>query len=227
MTQNIKTGPAIIIAGILIAGAIVATNWSKGPRQEAPETPGTAAEARPIGADDHVLGDRSARIQLIEYSDTECPFCKRYHGELKAVAERHQGDLAIAYRHFPIESLHKQAMVEAAATECAARIGGNDAFWMYLDRIFETTTSNDGLDLALLPSFAEELDIDAGAFDACMRDPAIAALVEEDLAEGRALGVRGTPTTFIIDTKTGSQSSFVGARSADDLSAAIGAMLEE
>ena len=68
----------------------------------------------------------------------------------KIVAD-YKGQVAWVYRHFPIDSLHSRARKEAEATECANEFGGNTVFWQYLDKIFELTPSNDGLDPAELP----------------------------------------------------------------------------
>lgn len=109
---------------------------------------------RAVSNEDHVLGDRNAPVKLIEFSDLECPFCKRFHPTAKQVVTEYAGKVALVYRHFPLDSLHAKARKEAEATECANEQGGNDKFWAYMDRLFDVTPSNDGLDLAELPKIA-------------------------------------------------------------------------
>ena len=104
------------------------------------------AQIRPVSSEDHILGNKNAKIVIVEYSDLECPFCKVFHNTMHQVVEKSNGDVAWVYRHYPIPQLHKKAFHEAEATECAWEQKGNDGFWKYMDKLFEITTSNDGLD---------------------------------------------------------------------------------
>lgn len=164
-----------------------------------------AAEAvKPVDGDDHILGDPSALVKLVEFSDFECPFCKRTHGTFKQIMAEYgkAGKVAWVYRHFPLDSLHKKARKEAQASECANELGGNDAFWAYSDRLFEITPSNDRLDLSLLPKIAEEVGLDRGAFEAClagdMRGGKYADHIESDVQDAVASGGTGTPYIVVI-----------------------------
>lgn len=124
--------------------------------------------------------------------------------------------MAIVYRNLPLDQLHQKARPEAIASECVAKLGDNDKFWQFVDKIFETTTSNDGLDLALLPTFAKELGIDEGAFNNCLEDSEVQEALEK-VAEGASLaGAQGTPYPIVVkgDKVLG---SLPGALPADDL----------
>ncbi len=101
---------------------------------------------KPISADDHILGNIGAKIVILEYSDLECPYCKVFHKTMHQVIESNP-DIAWVYRHYPIPQLHPKAFHEAEASECAWEQGGNDAYWKYMDKIFEITPSNNGLDV--------------------------------------------------------------------------------
>ena len=136
---------SIIVAGLLIAGAVVYT-W--GPRPPAGGGPGdtqareaksgSAINVKPVTSADHILGNPQAPVKVIEFSDLECPFCKRFHPTMKQIIEEYGKDSRVAwvYRHFPLDSLHSRARKEAEASECAAELGGNEKFWAYIDPLF-------------------------------------------------------------------------------------------
>ncbi len=85
---------------------------------------------------DHVRGDRNAKVKFIEYSDFECPFCIRFHTTVKQVEKDYAKDVAIVFRHFPLEQLHPNAKPAALASECVNELGGNSAFWKFVDLAF-------------------------------------------------------------------------------------------
>ena len=149
---------------------------------------------------DHVLGNPNAEVVIVEYSDLECPFCRVFHQTLTRIMEEYGkgGSVAWVYRHFPLAQLHTKAAREAEATECAAELGGNLAFWKYINRIFEVTPSNDGLDLAKLPAIAAEVGLDRKAFEACLTSGRHASRVESEYTEATSAGGRGTPFNVLL-----------------------------
>ena len=159
---------------------------------------------KPIDKNDHILGDPSAPVKLVEFSDFECPFCKRVYPTLKQVMKEYgkTGKVALVYRHFPLDSLHQKARKEAQASECANELGGNNAFWAYADKIFEITPSNDRLDLSLLPKIAEDIGLDRSKFAACLAGDArggkYADHIESDVRDAIASGGDGTPYIVVI-----------------------------
>lgn len=195
---------AIIIAGALIAGAVFFVNRNgESPVVEEIETQTFGEEfqePRPVSDSDHVLGNPNADIIIIEYSDTECPFCKNFHSTLHTIIDEYgkDGRVAWVYRHFPLEQLHSKAPKEAEALECAAEFGGNDGFWAYADRLYEITPSNDGLNLSQLPEIAVYVGLDRNAFESCLDSGRYASHVQSDFEEAVATGGRGTPHSLIL-----------------------------
>lgn len=193
---------SIIIAGVLVAGSVI---WSVGKRAEGPATPppvppvagANIAAMRAVDASDHVRGDRGAKVMVVEYSDFECPYCKRFHDTMNATRAAYPG-ASWVYRHYPIATLHTKAAREAEAAECAAELGGADAFWKFADRIFEVTPSNDGLDPAELPAIAAYAGVDERLFASCLASGKYADAVAASVREAEALGVRGTPYAIFI-----------------------------
>jgi len=196
-------------------------------RQEA----GNAALAKNVravtAARDHIYGDPSARVSLIEYSDFECPFCKRFHPTPKKIVDAYQGKVNWVYRHFPLGFHNPGAQKQAEASECAAGIGGNDAFWRYTDVLYERTESNGkGFPLAGLVPLAEEIGLDGAEFRKCLDESRYAARVNEDLKEGISAGINGTPGNILLNNKSGEAIPRAGAAPFDVLKQLIDRLLE-
>lgn len=190
---------------------------------------GRVRNARPVDTKrDHIRGNASAEVSLIEYTDFECPFCKQFHATPKAVIERYAGRVNWVERHFPLPFHDPAARNEAIAAECAGQLGGNDVFWKYSDALFANTRSN-GSGLPETQSFeklAVATGVDAKALSQCIRDGKLAKRVEEDIADGTAAGIQATPTTVIRNNRTGASEAVAGALPADGLIAVIEQVLK-
>jgi predicted DsbA family dithiol-disulfide isomerase len=114
------------------------------------------------------------------------------------IMKEYKGKVAWIYRHFPLDVLHKKARKEAEAAECVGYLGGDSAFWLFADKIFEVTPSNDGLDHNLLPDLAFQAGVDKENFKRCLNEGRYAKNVEEDANEALKMGIRGTPTSIVI-----------------------------
>ncbi|MDO8572295.1 MAG: DsbA family protein [bacterium] len=208
---------AIIIAGAIIAGAIFYTSGKSGTIPKPVAEDGKKEEVvkiPPVTAKDHILGNPDAPVVLVEYSDTECPYCKTFHPTVKQIMDQYgkDGKVALVYRHFPLDSIHPKARKEAEGAECANNLGGNDKFWAYMDRIFEITPSNNQLDPAKILEIAKYIGLDGAKFETCLNSGKYAAHIEEDFQGGLKAGVTGTPSTFAIIKKTGEQVVIPGAQ---------------
>jgi protein-disulfide isomerase len=236
---NIPT--AIIIAGAIVAGAIIYTMKPAGPT-ERPVLGSTQAEVKPVSATDHILGNPNAKIKIVEYSDPSCPFCKNFHNTMRRIMTDYgkTGDVAWIYRHFPIDKpgtrpdggiLHPNAGHEAQALECAAAIGGNDKFWTYTNRLYEVTPSvtnisPEGLDQKQLYVIAKFAGIDETQFKDCLDSGRYKDKVEAQYTEGYNAGVSGTPSSFML-LPGGKQVAVEGAQPYETLKQSIDAVLLE
>ena len=199
--------PGAILAGALIIAAAVVYGGDIKERLQVKDTPDVQRRAGdttvspildvPVGNSDHIRGNVNAPITIVEYSDLECPFCKRFHETMKQALAEYGDKVRWVYKHFPLDQIHPKADKEAEATECAGEQGGNEVFWAYVDRVFELTPSNNGLDPALLPGIAQDLGLDKGKFESCLASGKYAELVEAQFQEGMRLGVNGTPGSFV------------------------------
>jgi len=213
--QSLTVPFAIVAAGALVAFAI----YSQGPAPvpTGDQNPGAAVvggalTAKEISSEDHLRGNPDAPVKIVEFSDLECPFCKNFHQTMLQVMDEYGNDGRVAwvYRHLPLEQIHPKARREAEASECAAKLGGNDAFWRYVDKIFEITPANNGLDLAQLPKIAQDLGLDRGAFEACLESGEFAQKISDQMQDAAAAGAQGTPYSLII-TKDGKSVPINGA----------------
>jgi protein-disulfide isomerase len=200
--NNNQIAGAILVVGILIAGAILlrgtnAPTNNNNTRTNTNPIGTTQWQGRPVSGDDHITGNPNAEIVIVEYSDLECPFCKVFHNTMRQVLSAND-NVAWVYRHYPIPQLHQKAFREAEATECAWEQGGNEAFWNYTDRIFEVTTSNDGLPDTELPNIAGEVGLDVAKFTTCLNSGKYRNKVQADVDDGVKAGVSGTPSSFIL-----------------------------
>jgi protein-disulfide isomerase len=203
---NIAVAISIIVAGLIIAGAVVFTQDNDGQINDDTSgdqvaTDGDINAITDPNDSDHIKGSLDAKVVIIEYSDTECPFCGRLHATLNQVVNDYDdADVAWIYRHLPLTQLHSKAVVEAHALECAGELGGNDGFWAYTDYLYENTPGNNRLDLDELPNFAEIVGLDRAAFEECMESERHIEGIESDYTEAvTAAGSQlGTPFNVVV-----------------------------
>lgn len=178
--------------------ALVANN----PSAAAPQTvPTEDLSPKKVSIDDDpILGDKNAKVTMIDFSDYECPFCKRYFDETFPQIKKDYidtGKIKYVYRDLPL-SFHANAHKEAQAAECAREQSGDVVYYKYHDEIFKRTTSNGtGLALTELPVIANDLGLNGNVLQKCLDSDKYKAEVDKDLADAGSVGASGTPTFFI------------------------------
>jgi protein-disulfide isomerase len=238
-SKNLGVPVAIVIAGGLIAlavyfgggqsttgnGQILAVEDEEPiPTQLAKVDDLGVGDIRPVSSDDWIRGTEDAPVTFIEYSDFECPYCKRFHETMIQIMKEYDGKVQWVYRHFPLDQLHKQARQEAVAVECAGEQGKG---WEMIDKIYEVTPSNDGLDLNSLPRLATEVGVtNVNQFNECLNSGKYDDKVAADLSDAQAAGGRGTPYSIVI-TANGDKIPVSGAQPIDKVRSVIETALEE
>ena len=134
-------------------------------------------------------GSASAPIKIVEFSDYECPFCKRAEPTVEKVMEVYGDKIRLVFRDYPLP-FHANAKPAAMAAACAEAQG---KFWEYHDKLFTSAK----LDADTLRALAGELSLDQAKFDTCLAEEKYASVVEKDMEDASAVGVRGTPAFFI------------------------------
>jgi len=137
------------------------------------------------------IGPEDAPIVIVEFSDYQCPFCRRWHEEVYAsLLNSYPGKIRLVYRHLPLTSIHPDAFPAAEAAMCA---GEQNAYWPFHEKLF----SDDALGSSVYSQYAEDLDLNLATFETCIAERKYQEAVQTDLDFAVNLGVRSTPTFFI------------------------------
>lgn len=147
------------------------------------------------------LGNNDAKVTIVEFSDFQCPFCKRYIDEThEQIKEKYidTGKVKLAYRHYPLTSIHPNAQKAGEASECANE---QDKFWDYHDKLFVEQETWSPLTLTdatnSFVDYAGELGLNTDQFRSCLDSDKYKAAVEADLEAGNKVQVDGTPAFFV------------------------------
>lgn len=205
-------GAAFISLSILVSGGIIkfkkpdTTNAVLGQANPtiAPQVPNQPPEPQgPVKVsvdDDPVLGDKNAPVTLIEFSDYECPFCKRHFEQTFSQIKKDYidtGKVKLVYRDLPLSFHDPNATNQAMAANCARDQGGDTTYFKYHDEIFKRTTSNKTFSDDNLPKIAQDLGLNVSNFKSCLDTEKYKDEVQKDLADATSAGASGTPSFFI------------------------------
>jgi len=146
------------------------------------------------------LGQADAPVTIVEFSDYQCPYCKRFFTQVFSQLKRDYidtGKVRYVFRDFPLTGIHPQAPKAHESAHCA---GEQDRYWEMHDVLFQNQKD---FSLVALSSYAGDLGLDVGAFDACLEDGQHVAAIQQDSQDGAKARVRGTPSFFIGKSGTG------------------------
>lgn len=236
--EDISPGPAplhpyvipvaILIAGAMIAGAVAYTNRGvvgtaqKSATAAVGESAGAAlSDPKLIAGNGPVLGNPEAPVAIVEFGDFQCPFCGRFFATTeKQIIDAYAktGKAKFVYRDFAF--LGPESEWAASAAQCARE---QDKYWQYHDYLYghQNGENQGAFTKDNLKRFALALGLDAGSFNSCLDSDKYLSYVRKDTAEGRTLGVNGTPTNFINGT------AMIGALPFEQFSAVIDAELNK
>jgi protein-disulfide isomerase len=212
---SIIIGSTIIALSILLSGGVLEVKGLTGKKMGTTATASTAPAASSVPAaaapdtgpvkvsidDDAVLGDKNAPLTMVEFSDYECPFCKRYFDQTYPELKKNYidtGKLKVVFRDLPLTFHDPMATKEAVAANCAKEQGGDAAYYKMHDAMFTQTTSNGtGLSVDKLYTIAGEIGMNAANFKTCLDSDKYKDEVKKDLADAGTAGADGTPTFFV------------------------------
>lgn len=175
--------------------------------------------------DTYIFGEENSRFTITEYTDFECPYCKRFHDTPLAVVEAAEGSVNWELKHLPLSFHGEIAVQEAMLAECAADQGGAPAFFTTAKLIFDKTRTNGGgADMAQV---AREAGLNAQLALECVESNKYRSKVASQAQEANELGITGTPASIITDNVTGNQVSLSGAVRATEIISSIKRLAEK
>ena len=172
------------------------------PSQGAAQVPTQGQQQQPVKAEINIegepsMGESDAEVTIVEFSDYQCPFCGRAYQttfpEIKKLVD--QGKVKFVFKDYPLP-FHEQADEAALAANCAGEQG---KYWEMHEKLFSTQgtwTGNTDV-MAVFTGYAKDLGLDEDDFKTCVADPAQKKEVDDDITEGSAAQVSGTPTFYI------------------------------
>jgi protein-disulfide isomerase len=201
---HFTTPVAIVVAAVILAvshlvyGAYFSNQTSV--------TATTAFKGKAIDAGDLVTGNTKSDVILVEYSDTECPFCAQLYPTLKQIQAEYGSKIGFVYRYFPLTSIHPHSFEESRAVYCVGKNLGAEKRRQYIDQMFEYKWSKKDM---VLPQgqkelFAKAVGVDPATFASCMQSQESSDAINASIQDGVNAGVQGTPASFIlVKTKKG------------------------
>src|SRR3989442_4151096 len=153
-----------------------------------------------------VRGPRDAKVEIVEFSDFQCPFCAGLQSTLDQVLKAFPKDVKLIYKHYPL-NIHQYAH-QAAVASMAAHAQGK--FWQLHDKMFQNFGA---ISEENIKRWAREVGLNMTEFERAMQSGVLETQVQKDMADGAAARVLGTPTLF-IDGKRGQDRSFEGFKKA-------------
>jgi protein-disulfide isomerase len=204
---NLATGTLTLCALAITALVVRQEFFPKSPSGAL--RPQVISGAREYSRAGHRTGPADAPVTIVAFSDFQCPFCGVAAERLRTLREQYPKEIAIVYRHFPLD-IHPHAIAAARASECAAVQGRFQAFH---DALY---AAQDSIGLAPWERFAATAGVpDTSAFAVCAAGTAPLPALERDTLAGKRLQVRGTPTLLVNETR------FQGAPPLDSLEAYV------
>lgn len=179
------------------------------PQADTTTVQGDTAKFAAIEKDGYILGNKNARITVIEYSDFLCPFCKRHYNAqtIENLIKKYPNDVNMVFRQMPLPQLHPTAPIGAQGAVCVGKLAGADTFYAYLGKAFaapEFTEAN-------VTDMAVSLGINKASFATCLTSAETIATVNAQVQEGQGFGINGTPGNLVVDNQKGTSTLIAGA----------------
>jgi len=184
----------LVVGGVIVAGAIS----GNAPATD-PNAGFVATTAPAITAADWTMGDKNAKVSLIEYGDFQCPACGEYYPIVNQLLKNYGNNILFVFRNFPLYTIHPDAGISAQAAEAAGLQG---KFWdmynmLYQKQLTWTTAAPNTVVSAYFDGYAQSLGLDVKKFDADINSSAVTGKIQNDVNGANTAAVDHTPTFFV------------------------------
>lgn len=221
---HFTTPVAIIVAAIILGGSHLGYALLAKPTTAA--APTTIFAGRPVDDTDLATDNVKSKVIVMEYSDTECPFCAQLHPTITKLREEYASKISFVYRYFPLTQIHPHAFEESRAIYCVGKLLGANKRMEYINQMFTEKLNKKNM---VLPeggkeALAKNVGVSEAAFSTCLASQESSDAINASMQDGVTAGVQGTPATFILlKNKKGYEvvSMVDGARPYEYLKAAI------
>ena len=181
----------ILVVAVLALGGIFAFSQIKGNKSDTKSSGSVSNNS---------IGNNSKNVELVEYGDFQCPSCSQYFPIVEAAQKQFANDIKFTFRHFPLTSIHKNALAASRAAEAAGKQG--KFFEMYaLLYQNQQVWSEQSNPIPTFQSYAEQIGLNMNQYNTDFASEATNSTINADVAEGTSKGVSGTPTFYINGKK--------------------------
>lgn len=206
MTRETKRILGWIIVALVIIGSFLAIIFASQGNGTV-TTPDGDTVLAPVEAGEWIKGSPESKIELVEYSDFQCPACKAREPQVQQILGEFGEHIKFVYRNFPLRLNHKNAQMASQAAEAAGLQG---KYWEMHAKLFEEqeawSPQSGGEVKESFIGFAKELGLDVAKFEEDLDSDEVEDAVDEDYSSGLAAGVNSTPTFFLNGKKISPQS---------------------
>lgn len=186
----------IVVAGIILAVAIYIVRSTA----HAPLPEGDVTLLRPVSTLDHIAGNPTASVIVVEYSDIDCAYCKSFQEAMTQLITDYSasGSIAWVYRHFPLVDIYKNSAQHAEAAECVASLGGEPLFFRFIDALHQASPNINQFNPARYAEVVKSLGVSVVDFQTCIEGTKFEKRITDDAENALAIGATGAPYSIIL-----------------------------
>lgn len=194
--KNLFLPIVILIGGLIVATAVYVVRI----RDHVANGSGTPEAVRPVSPTDHIIGNPSAPIVLVEYADSDSEYSKKLQLTMEQLMTEYAGGNKVAwvYRHFPVTTLHGSAAMNALAAECAASVSTPTNFFRFIDAMHTIAPGASSFNPKQYGTIVSQLSLPKDRFDACVSSAAFEKQVHDDYSNALAAGATGSPYIILL-----------------------------
>ncbi len=198
---------AIVIGSFIISFGIISYGFiMKGGTVAQNGIPSKIFLGKAVGNDEAVYGNQKSKVFLVEYSDTECPYCSDFYNTIKQIMPEYKEKIGFVYRNFPLTNIHPHAQKESEALLCAEKLGGTNAYYGMMFALFDYKVANNTTQLkaGVMNTLFGQVALNVDKANECLNSGEMTQKVTASIQDGITAGVKGTPSSFVLlKTKKG------------------------